>query len=947
MKKLYAILSLWLCVTALFASSWSYPSSTPSTPFGGGTGTIDNPYIISTPQHLANLAYNVNNGTTYQGCYFKLLNDITLNEGVLTSSGALNTSGSFLSWTPIGNGSHAFKGYFDGNGHCVNGIYINSSTSYCGLFGSTSWAKISNLGITDSYINGSDYVGGIAGQVSDNTTISSCYNAATIEGAFDVGGIVGQGNYDIIVLGCVNSGNISASASHVGGICGYVNGTVRYCYNSGKITGTGNRTGGILGETISTLSHCASSGVINITGTYTSYGAICYGSRPSSCYYMQGTCNQAGGGSRTASSVFSNGGILPLIDPSSSYLSIGMNGIPMPATLLSYIPTVSEDVVIGTEPYSSTMVPYGNYYRYSTVEMIYTPSEVGSAGIISSISFDVAKANTYAPSSVNIYMGYKNSGTFNGSSDYVSPSDLTLVYSGSPTLGASTGWETINLTNQFQYNGSDNLVIAVCKKASGYTQQLLYHYTPASEKVLYRRDDSASSYGEITNTSGTFSLSGERPNILIHKYTYDNSSDAPAVNTTDISDYPYAVYASNVTGKKNTQITIPVNLKNSNTITLWQADLELPAGFTIATDSYGEPLVSIAGSRTNASRHSVAANVLANGKTRILYSSTTNKTLTGNDGLVAYVTVNANSALTNGEYAVKLSNVLMVEPNETRHETSEVVSKITIKNYTLGDVNDDGMINGVDLVGIVNYILQSPKPGNIMEAADVNCDGVVDGSDYVREVNTILGTTSATSAARPSGLSTFALAEEGYNLFIDDCTAKPGEQVTLSLKMDNATPITLWQADLVLPEGITIARDEFDDPMMMITGRTTLTRHSLASNQLADGSIRMLCSSTTNKNFSGTSGEIVQITLNVPKDMAEKVYDIQLKNILLVEASEDKHDVLPTIAKLTVGNPTGTATVKVDKANDNSRYFNTLGQQFDKLPASHGVFIKNGKKYMK
>ena len=69
----------------------------------------------------------------------------------------------------------------------------------------------------------------------------------------------------------------------------------------------------------------------------------------------------------------------------------------------------------------------------------------------------------------------------------------------------------------------------------------------------------------------------------------------------------------------------------------------------------------------------------------------------------------------------------------------EVVSVITVKNYTLGDVNNDGSIDGADLVGIVNYILDRPAAGNIREAADVNQDGIIDGSDYVREVNAILG----------------------------------------------------------------------------------------------------------------------------------------------------------------------------------------------------------------
>ena len=54
--------------------------------FGGGNGTAENPYQIYTGAELAYLAYSTNNGTTYSGMYFKLMNDIDLNG---------------IEWTPI------------------------------------------------------------------------------------------------------------------------------------------------------------------------------------------------------------------------------------------------------------------------------------------------------------------------------------------------------------------------------------------------------------------------------------------------------------------------------------------------------------------------------------------------------------------------------------------------------------------------------------------------------------------------------------------------------------------------------------------------------------------------------------------------------------------------------------------------------------------------------
>jgi len=66
--------------------------------------------------------------------YYSLSNDITL------------TSDNFA---PIGvSGSETgvpFNGHFNGNGHVISGLKINAHILYCGFFGMTSDATITNL----------------------------------------------------------------------------------------------------------------------------------------------------------------------------------------------------------------------------------------------------------------------------------------------------------------------------------------------------------------------------------------------------------------------------------------------------------------------------------------------------------------------------------------------------------------------------------------------------------------------------------------------------------------------------------------------------------------------------------------------------------------------------------------------------------------------------------
>ena len=176
--------------------------------------------------------------------------------------------------------------------------------------------------------------------------------------------------------------------------------------------------------------------------------------------------------------------------------------------------TSGETITIGnTASNKDYYVPYNNYYQYSTVQTLYTPAEIGKSGKINSIAFKVATASTLYTSEVKIYLGHKSS-TFSGTTDYVRSSNLTLVYSGAPTLGKTTGWETLTFNqNEFTYNGTDNLVVVVTKKCSSYNSSLKYYYFTGSGYTLTRRSDDYTGYGDVTNTSYSYDTSTNRPSV--------------------------------------------------------------------------------------------------------------------------------------------------------------------------------------------------------------------------------------------------------------------------------------------------------------------------------------------------------------------------------------------------------------------------------------------------
>jgi len=136
---------------------------------------------------------------------------------------------------------------------------------------------------------------------------------------------------------------------------------------------------------------------------------------------------------------------------------------------------IKNEVVIGSGVSTSDYQPMDRYYNYSVWEGIYLQSELGTAKDITSIGFDKASGADVAPiQNVAIYM--KNS------TDAVLPGGLiedttgfTLVYSGSFTNTATSGWMNVNLNNIFPYDGVSNLKIIIKKYYQAYTSSRAYY----------------------------------------------------------------------------------------------------------------------------------------------------------------------------------------------------------------------------------------------------------------------------------------------------------------------------------------------------------------------------------------------------------------------------------------------------------------------------------------
>ena len=85
-----------------------------------------------------------------------------------------------------------FSGIFDGDGHKITGLTINSSTIWgVGLFSTLSNATVKNLQISGANITGNNSAGGLAGGMLGMSTVTDVGVGGTVSGYDDVGGLVG------------------------------------------------------------------------------------------------------------------------------------------------------------------------------------------------------------------------------------------------------------------------------------------------------------------------------------------------------------------------------------------------------------------------------------------------------------------------------------------------------------------------------------------------------------------------------------------------------------------------------------------------------------------------------------------------------------------------------------------------------------------------------------
>ena len=171
-------------------------------------------------------------------------------------------------FTPIGTSGSNFTGTFDGLGHYIYKLNMNTpAASYVGLFGWTSASSaIRNIGMIAGSTTGQYDVGGLVGV--NFGKISNCYVTGSVVGSEFAGGLVGYNYFSGMINNSYATGSVNGTSYYLGGLVGLNYGIINNSYATGSVNGTGTtyHLGGLVGYNGGTTSNSYATGSVN--GTY-------------------------------------------------------------------------------------------------------------------------------------------------------------------------------------------------------------------------------------------------------------------------------------------------------------------------------------------------------------------------------------------------------------------------------------------------------------------------------------------------------------------------------------------------------------------------------------------------------------------------------------------------------------------------------------------------------
>ncbi len=195
--------------------------------FGGGSGTSDEPFLICSIEHLQQWAIT----PSAMGAAFALSADIDLSNA---------------GYAPLASPAAPFEGSFDGGGHTISHLTLDSDDSDVGLFARIGPdGLVANLNLDHLSLSGDSRVGAVAGR-NEGTIDAVTLTNASVDGDIEVGGLVGRHESSASITASSAHVSVTTNTDHAGTIAGSSRGLVDDVVGHGDVSGE-RFIGGLVG----------------------------------------------------------------------------------------------------------------------------------------------------------------------------------------------------------------------------------------------------------------------------------------------------------------------------------------------------------------------------------------------------------------------------------------------------------------------------------------------------------------------------------------------------------------------------------------------------------------------------------------------------------------------------------------------------------------------------
>ncbi len=370
------------------------------------------------------------------------------------------------------------------------------------------------------------------------------------------------------------------------------------------------------------------------------------------------------------------------------------------------------------------------------------------------------------------------------------------------------------------------------------------------------------------------------------------SNDPDGQQLCDLSVIAFAVneiHIGNATGRSGYEMVIPISINNMEPFNAFQVKIKLPA---VAKFIKGSDVLST----TRKVDHVVAADTLKDTLTIVAYSPS-NKPFLSNDGVVmnftlfvqgqggSYPLSQSGSIISDSTGANSLSAsydgwiditapILAVSSSEIDFGNVSTLDSATTELVLFNNGNDDLIINQIDIADTAFAYYETlpftipPGKNKVVTLSFRAVDGL--------EHKTVLRIQSNDLPRDPTDVILTAKSFFPNELRVTDLIVKAGTSDTLFINLFNQSLVSGFQFDIGLPVGINPSAIG-----VFLTGRKA--DHVVMASEIDSGKLRVLSYSGSLKSFSGNSGNIIGIPIQVSAALLG-TYPVDISGVVISDS---------------------------------------------------------------